>query len=64
MEDTELCPRCRSEQTGLRDYHGKVAPLYWDCQLSGPYLQTPDEAIEWWVTHWMPLPEPPQAKEE
>ena len=49
MEDRlRECPRCRSEQTSLHDYHGEVAPICWKCKLSGPYLQTPDEAIEWW----------------
>ena len=55
MEELKPCPRCRSEQTNLHDYHGDVAPICWKCRLSGPYLQTPDEATEWWNTRADPL---------
>lgn len=57
MEELKPCPRCSSEQTSLHDYHGEVAPICWKCKLSGPYLQTPDEAIEWWNTRATDPPE-------
>lgn len=47
--DLKPCPRCQNE-AALHDYHGEIAPICWKCRLSGPYFQTPDEAIEWWNT--------------
>ena len=47
--DLKPCPRCQNE-AALHDYHGEISPNCWKCRLSGPYFQTPDEAIEWWNT--------------
>ena len=49
MVKLKPCPRCQNE-AALHDYHGEIAPLCWRCRISGPYFQTPDEAIDWWNT--------------